>query len=81
LAEDALARGDTTEALDYSLRLVAEDRAHETGTRLVMRSFVACGRRGAALAAYDALAAYLDHHLALQPASETVELRAAILKA
>ena len=78
LAEDALARGDAAEALDYALRLVAEDRAHEGGTRLVMRSFVASGRRGAALAAYEALASYLDHHLALRPSSQTVELRRTI---
>ncbi len=80
LAESALARDDYAEALDYGLRLLETDRAHEGATRLVMRSLAASGRRGAALAAYGALAEYLKHHLALKPSRPTEQLRASIME-
>jgi DNA-binding SARP family transcriptional activator len=80
LAENAMGCGNHVEAVEYALRLAEVDRAHEGATRLVMRSFVAMGRRGAALDAYDALAAYLHHHLALKPSAETIELREAIVE-
>jgi DNA-binding SARP family transcriptional activator len=65
--------------LEYALRLVEMDRAHEGAARLAMRALVAMGRRGAALAAYEALASYLRHHLMLEPSSQTRALRAAII--
>jgi DNA-binding SARP family transcriptional activator len=80
LSEDAFGQADYPEAFDYAVRLVEVDRSHEGATRLVMRSLAAMGRRGAALAAYDALAAYLQHHLALRPCRETVDLRAEIME-
>lgn len=79
IAGEAIDCGDYAEALEYGLRLAELDRAHEGATRLVMRSFVAMGRRGAALSAYDALAEYLHHHLSLNPSSETIALRENIL--
>jgi DNA-binding SARP family transcriptional activator len=80
LAEEAIARQDYVEGLDYGLRLVETDRAHEGATRLVMRCFAASGRRGAALAAYTALEAYLQHHLALKPSARTYQLRERIIE-
>jgi DNA-binding SARP family transcriptional activator len=79
LAERAIAREDYQEALEYALRLVEADRAHEGATRLVMRSLAAVGRRGAALEAYDQLAAYLHHHLTLKPSTQTLQLRETIV--
>jgi len=79
LSESAMGREDYLEALDYGLRLLETDRAHEGATELVMRSFAASGRRGAALAAYDALAAYLQHHLALKPCARMNQLRNSII--
>ncbi len=78
LSEGELAAGNAVEALEYALRLAEVDPAHEGATRLAMSSFAAMGRRGAALAKYDALAAYLQHHLALRPSAKTTELRAKI---
>ena len=80
LAEEAVARKDYVEALDYALRLVESDRAHEGATRLAMNCFAAAGRRGAALATYDALEVYLKHHLALKPSARTAELRERIVE-
>lgn len=80
LSERAMEDGAPIEALEYALRLLEADRAHEGATRLVMRSLSAIGRRGAALAAYDALATYLQHHLALRPSTETNLLRAKIIE-
>lgn len=79
LAERALGRQDYVEALEYALRLVEVDRAHEGATRLVMRSFAALGRRAAALDAYNELAAYLHHHLAINPSRRSIQLREAIV--
>ncbi len=79
LAEHAIDREDNGAALEYALRLLEADRANEAGTRLAMRAFAATGRRGAALAMFDVLAAYLRHHLALRPSAQTNELRAKII--
>ncbi|HTV91898.1 MAG TPA: bacterial transcriptional activator domain-containing protein [Verrucomicrobiae bacterium] len=79
LAEDQARRAQWGAALEYALRLVETDRAHEGATRLAMRALGAMGRRGAALAVYDALAAYLQRHLMLQPSAETCALRGAII--
>lgn len=78
LARNAIEREEYSESLEYALRLVEVDRAHEGATRLVMQSFGAIGRRGAALEAYEELAAYLRHHLSLTPSAETMRLREAI---
>jgi DNA-binding SARP family transcriptional activator len=80
LAENAISRAQYGEALEYALRLVEVDRAHEGATRQLMRSFAAIGRRGAALEAYDALAAYLQQHLGITPSAETTQLRDAIVE-
>lgn len=79
LAEHAFRCEDYAEALEYALRLVEVDRAHEGATRLVMRSFAAVGRRAASLDAYEQLAAYLQHHLGLKPSKQTIDLREAVI--
>ena len=79
LAEHAEACGDYSEALEFALRLVEIDRAHEGGTQLIMRAFAATGRRGAALEAYDALAAHLAYHLGMLPSPSTAALRERIV--
>lgn len=79
LAENASERRDWQGALEYALRLIEADRAHEGATRLAMRALGAMGRRGAALAVYDALSLYLHHHLMLEPSAATREVRVAII--
>ncbi len=78
LAERAFERDAYAEALEHVLLLLETEPDHEGATRLAMRSFAAMGRRGAALAAFDSLATYLHHHLALTPSPQTNELRASI---
>ncbi|HTV91515.1 MAG TPA: bacterial transcriptional activator domain-containing protein [Verrucomicrobiae bacterium] len=79
LAEHAIAGGDWLGGLDYAMRLVEADRSHEGATRLVMRALVATGQRCAALAAYDALAKYLQLHVGLKPTVQTCDLWKSIL--
>jgi DNA-binding SARP family transcriptional activator len=80
LAEAALTERDYPNALEWSLRLVEFDRAHEGATRLVMRALAASGRRGAALAQFNELVRYLRAHLAIEPSSQTVALRNEIVR-
>lgn len=75
LAEECVARNDPATALDYGLRLIEADRAHEGATRLVMRAFAALGRRGAALAEFDALTRWLRLQLNVSPSRSTVAVR------
>jgi DNA-binding SARP family transcriptional activator len=78
LTQDASARGDHAGALNYALLLAESDRAHEGATRCAMEAFAALGRRGAALAEYEALARYLKRHLGIAPSAATMKLREAI---
>jgi len=71
LAAAALAEREFDAALNYGLELLGVDRAHEGASRLVMRCFGAMGRRGRALAEYEALRLYLRKHLSLEPTVET----------
>ncbi|MBV8370672.1 MAG: hypothetical protein JO036_17305 [Candidatus Eremiobacteraeota bacterium] len=79
LAENALSYGEFGQALAFGLELVAFDRGHEGASRLVMRCFAALGRRGRALAEYEALRAHLRKHLGLEPAPETRQLIRAVV--
>jgi DNA-binding SARP family transcriptional activator len=79
LTEEAMGRGEFGEALSIGLELVAFDRGHEGASRLVMRCFAALGRRGRALAEFEALRAHLRKHLGLEPTAETRALIRAIL--
>lgn len=80
LAQLSSAEDDHATALEYGLRLLEIDRAHEGASRLIMRSFAAMGRRGAAIAEYEALVEYLATHLAIRPSDETVATREEILR-
>jgi DNA-binding SARP family transcriptional activator len=79
MAEEAIARGEYDRALSVGLELVAFDRGHEGASRLVMRCFAVLGRRGRALAEFEALRAHLRKHLGLEPTAETRQLIRAIL--
>jgi DNA-binding SARP family transcriptional activator len=79
LAREALANDDHAGSLDYALRLRAEDPSHESAARLVMRCFAKQGRRGSAIAEYEALRRHLRRSLNVEPATETESLRRAIL--
>jgi DNA-binding SARP family transcriptional activator len=80
LAEMAAAEGDHGRALEYALRLIEADRAHEGATRLMMTSLAATGRRCAALAEYDALAKYLDKRLGMKPSEQTTAVRDRVIR-
>ena len=79
LADGALGQGEFAQALGFGLELVTLDRGHEGASRLVMRCFGALGRRGRALAEFEALRAHLRKHLGLEPTAETRQLIRAIL--
>jgi DNA-binding SARP family transcriptional activator len=81
LADIALSYGEHSEALGYGLDLLAVDRANEAASRMVMRCFAALGRRGRALAEYEALRAYLRKHLGLEPTFDTQNVMRAIVGA
>jgi DNA-binding SARP family transcriptional activator len=80
LAEMANAEGDHAKALEYALRLVEADRAHEGATRLIMKSLAATGRRCAALAEYEVLARYLDKRLGIKPSIQTTAVRDEVIQ-
>ena len=79
LVELSSERGDRIGALEYAMRLLETDRAHEGATRTAMRLLAATGRRGAALSEYEALARYLRRHLAIEPSEQTTALRDEII--
>lgn len=74
LAAHALQRGEYATALSYGLQLVEAEPGHEGATRLVMQCFTGQGQRMRALERYEALAAYLHHHLGIGPTAETAAL-------
>lgn len=80
LAEDAFCTCDHQSAIDYGLRALEADPAHEGVTRLVMRSYAANGRRAEVSALNERLAAYLDHHLGVAPSDETQRLLDRLLR-
>jgi len=79
LAEGAFGAGDYARALSFGLELVAAERGHESGTRLVMRSFAGLGHRARALEQYVNLKAYLEQHIGVEPSAETAQLARQII--
>jgi DNA-binding SARP family transcriptional activator len=79
LTEHRMSRRDYAAALEYALRLIEADRAHENATCLAMQALAEMGRRGVALAVYDDLALYLRRHFAMAPSAATCELRESIV--
>jgi DNA-binding SARP family transcriptional activator len=74
LAERAYGDGDYARALSFGLELVGAERGHESGTRLVMRSFAGLGHRARALEQYARLKQYLERQIGVEPAAETAQL-------
>ena len=66
--------GDPEAALRYARRLLALAPWREATHRIVMRVLTACGRRGAALAQYEACRRALDAELGVAPSAETATL-------
>lgn len=78
LALDAAQRDDYAHGIDYALKAVAVDPAHEGATRLAMLCLAKSGRRAAALAEYENLVRYLRRWLGVGPMPETTLLRDSI---
>jgi DNA-binding SARP family transcriptional activator len=70
---------DFAAALNYALQIVEYDRAHESASRLVMRSFAALGQRSSANAEFIALKQFLSKHLGVDPSQESAALIASIM--
>jgi DNA-binding SARP family transcriptional activator len=80
LSGAAFRAGDFEGALHYGLELLEIDRAHEGASRLVLCCFEALGRRAQALGEYEALRAYLQKHLGVEPMPETADVIARIMR-
>jgi DNA-binding SARP family transcriptional activator len=74
IARDHLERGSFATALAFGLDLVEAEPGHETGTRLVMRSYAALGQRTRALEQYNYLKKYLAREIGVEPTDETHRL-------
>ena len=74
LAEHWEERGDLERALGYARRQVAFEPWGEEGHRRVMRLLALSGRRGAALAQYEACRHALAEELGVEPGPETARL-------
>ena len=78
-AEASLADGSIGDAVAFGEAALTDDPFDEAALRVVMRSHVAAGRPGSALAAYAALRSRLAEELGVSPTSETEALHTAIL--
>jgi DNA-binding SARP family transcriptional activator len=78
LAEVWLARGDFAQAARDAEAIVALDPYREGAHRLLMRAHVAAGDRASAARAFRACRSRLAEDLGVEPASETIELAAAL---
>jgi DNA-binding SARP family transcriptional activator len=74
LAHRAVSAGEYSQALAYGLELMESDPAHEAATRLTMRCFAVLGQRARAIECFNALHAYLQRSLGIEPAPETLAL-------
>jgi len=72
--------GEWPDALDLAATDLHADPYDEEAVRLVMRAHVAAGRPSAALAAYAVLRETLADELGADPAPETTELNASVLR-
>jgi DNA-binding SARP family transcriptional activator/tetratricopeptide (TPR) repeat protein len=66
--------GDITQAIATSSRWVALDALNEVAHRQLIQLHLMSGDRGAALRAYDACVATLEHELHMEPSPETIAL-------
>ena len=74
LAEHQENAGDTDNAIETAKRLISIDPAREKGHRLLMRMYLATGRRADALRQYQACVEVLRRELDAEPSAETVQL-------
>jgi DNA-binding SARP family transcriptional activator len=79
IAQDAVVARNFEEGLHYGLEMLAADRAHEGASQVVMQCFAGLGRRNRAVSEYDALRAYLNKHLGVEPMRETRALLQTIM--
>ena len=79
-AEAALASGSAWEAADLAQRHLDSDPFDEAALRLLMRGLAGSGRTSAALTAYHAAARLLADELGTDPAPETQQLHASLLR-
>ncbi|HYU16436.1 MAG TPA: BTAD domain-containing putative transcriptional regulator, partial [Candidatus Acidoferrum sp.] len=88
LAVEALAKllahhlkaGSRDEAIQTGVRLLGLDPAHEAVHRTLMRLYARQGRRGAALAQYQACVSVLERELGIEPEAETKRLYHEVLQ-
>ena len=71
LAHRAVSAGEYAQALAYGLQLMDAEPAHEAATRLTMRCFAMLGQRARAIECYNALFAYMEGNLGIEPTQET----------
>ena len=76
---DLLAGGEFDKAVDQAVRLVAFDEIDEASHRLLLRAYMAAGRRNAAVRHYRDLALMLRRELGVAPEPATQALLAAVL--
>ena len=70
-AEELVAAGDVTAALEQAERALALDRESETALRALMRGLALAGDNAGALKRYDAFAARLKGEVGTEPTAET----------
>lgn len=74
LADEALARNQTSQAIGYLRRAVGVDRLHENACCQLMRALAAHGDYAAAIQCYREFRNYLYAELNAEPAAETTAL-------
>ncbi len=74
LAERRLAGNDAAAAIGAARDLVAQDPLREDGHRLLIRAYVAAGRRAEAIAQYEQMALILRTELSVAPDPQTTAL-------
>ena len=74
LAEHYIQRGDFDKASHYALRQVELEPWQEEAHRQLMRLLALSGQRSAALAQFEICRRYLVKELAVEPATETIQL-------
>jgi len=79
LSLHALDRGNFEEVLTWSTMMLQENRCDEAAYRLLMRAYMATGRRAEALRLYQRCAQTLETELGIHPAPETTILFNAIV--
>jgi DNA-binding SARP family transcriptional activator len=80
IAAHYLQAGSPARAVEWSLRILAEDRCDEAAYRLLMRAHALCGNRAEALRQYERCKLTLAEQLGVPPLRPTTDLYEAILR-